>query len=360
MLPDGTLESFDMIIAFPFAHQVEEETESETEGQSFPGSPRQKRGGSADLDMAMDFIDRSLRQYQGYRIPTEGVDPMRFTFPNAFYLDQGTIFESMDTGAFYTVKERFYAEDGVTPTGEVLLAGPRTPERWERLIPTPENRIRFFHAWPKQMNAAYKFESDTNLKQVSRPWTDTITWQVVRTQPGSLSEKPFQGVKETKPRFREYLMEEGANCDYMTHIGGQLFDSVVQFDFWSKTNFEASYLLNYFIRFFELHRWVWKWNGVKEILFWRQTDDAIVTRWRNDIVSRSLQLYFQTERLYSHPVRRLRDIDLCVEVLTRGEHWIETETVVDPTGCVDPTGLVQVNLSDGPGKLFSNPDFIDW
>ncbi len=180
---------------------------------------------------------------------------------------------------------------------------------------------------------------------------------MVRTQPGSLSEKPFQGVKETKPRFREFKLDSGSNCDYLHHVGGQLFDSIVQFDFWAKTNHEASFMLNWFIRFFELHRWVWKWNGVKEILFWRQTDDAIVTRWRNDIVSRSLQLYFQTERLYSHPVRRLRDIEVCVDVLTHGEHLIEKETVVDPTGCVDPTGQVPVNLIDGPGAYFPNQGY---
>jgi hypothetical protein len=350
MLPDGTLESFDMVFAQPFVNQEE----AGPEGTTFPGSARQKRQSSADVLRAMAFMDESLRDYQGYRIPVRG-NPNRFQFPYAVYLEKGHQFENIDTGEVFVVEEVIKDEKG-QKTGDVILSSGsgRLPEIWDRLRPVPKNRVRFFHAFPKALSDTYKFDEDARLVQVNKPWTDTITWRVERQEPGSLGRAPFTGTRETKPRHREFVQEDGkdCDCDYVRAISGQLFDTVVQFDIWAQSNHRAVILLEWFTSFFELYRWVWKYNGVKEILFWRQTADALVTRWRNDIVSRSLQLYFQTERLHSHRIRKLQDIEVTVDVLTHGEHLLTPASVVDPTGCVDPTGRIPVGLVDGVGEIF--------
>jgi hypothetical protein len=300
----------------------------------------------------MAFMDESLQDYQGYRIPVRG-NPRRFQFPYAVYLEKGHRFDNIDTGEAFVVEEVVKDADGKKSGDVILSSGSGTiPEIWDRLRPAPENRVRFLHAYPKTLSESYKFDENTNLQQVNKPWTDTITWMVIRQEPGTLGRAPFTGTRETKPRHREYVPEEGKDCDYVRAIQGQLFDSIVQFDIWAQTNHRAVVLLDWFTSFFELYRWVWKYNGVKEILFWRQTADALVTRWRNDIVSRSIQLYFQTERLHSHRIRKLRDIEVIVDVLTHGEHFLTPEATVDPTGCVDPTGQVPVGLVDGIGEIF--------
>ncbi len=213
------------------------------------------------------------------------------------------------------------------------------------------NRIRFMHAYPKGLSQTYVFNPDGNLKQEDAPWVDSITWDVVRKEPGSLGKSPFREPREHKPRHREYEFIPADDCDYLQAKIGQVFDSIVQFDFWAQSNVRASILVDWFHNFLDLYRWVFMINGIKQVWYWRQTADALVTRWRNDIVSRSLQVYIQTERVHSFPVRRLRSIEACIEVLTRKEDLQTRPAGIDPTGCVDPTATVPVQLTDGPGMI---------
>jgi hypothetical protein len=337
-----------MVFAQPFRNQDPEEPE----GTAFEAGGRQKREFSADIFTAMQWMDESLQDYQGYRLPVKGND-LRFQFPFAVYLEPGDVWKNIDTGAEMTVDRTFRDEDG-DPSGEAIFKtdGDVPPAMWDRLRPQAENRVRFVNSWPKSLSETYKFKDDSNLEQVNRPWNDTITWMVARREPGSVGAKPFTGTREVRPRFREDIVEEEVNCDYIRAIKGQQFDVLVQFDIWAKTNRRAVVLLDWFMNFMDLYRWVWEYNGVKRVQYWRQTSDALVTRWRNDIVSRSIQYYFQIERLSSYRIRRIRDIEVIVDTLAHADDFVGRETMVDPSGCVDPTGQIPVELVDGPGILF--------
>lgn len=363
-----------MLAALSFRQQTEVgggKTGAQPQSTTFSTEPPQKRAGTADVSEAMAFIAESLLDNQGYYIQVRG-NKDRIWFPYALspLLNKGDKYVNIDTGEIYTVKETFTVVDERTgkdrKTGEVILSDANgdaaAPGRWDRL--RPQNHIRFMHSFPKTLSQPYQFDppteqSDAVLKSELNqggeraPWTDTITWAVIRREPGGLR-RPFEDPRETKPRHREQArMVELDNCDYIHNIEGQLFDNVVQFDIWAQTNERAEALAVWFQDFFERYRWVWKFNGLKEILFWQQNADAIVTRWRNDIVSRSIQLYLQTERLRRFPVRRIVDIEVAVEVLTGGEHLRPKPVVPDPTACVDPTGVIPFEILDGPGISLS-------
>lgn len=347
MLPDGTLETWDMRFAMAF-RSIDLD---EPEGTSYPGSPRQKRLKDANIITAMDYVDESLAQYQGYWTPIdiEGTTTPRVQFRFPAYLDVADTFTCIDTGLVYTVKSVFRDETGVK-TGEAIIEGAAPLEIWNRLI--PDYRLIFTHSHPKSLAQPYKFDDDTNLEQVDEPWTDHITWLTIRREPGSMGREPFGDPREQKPRHREFVIDDRLDCDYSQQILGQQFDNIIQFDIWAQTNKRASFLIEWFHDFMIKHVWVWKLNGVKDIYYWQQTSDALVTRWRNDIVHRTVQWYFQTERLSHTSIRRLREIDVTFDVLTHGENLVEPTTIVDPSGCVDPTSKILFEILDGSGEIF--------
>jgi hypothetical protein len=369
MLADGTLESWDMLVAKPF-----QPIEFNAISRSF-SVPRQRRTilpqqKSVDVPQAILFLAESLLDNQGYFLSVTGNDN-RVKIPfAALEIKTGDIYDNIDTNEEYIVKEVIEDPDTHEPNGEVILSDTNgnaaAPKIWNRI--RPRNHIRFMDAFPKTYAEPYKFdpdeESDTNLKRGVGPWTDTITWHTVRKESGGMK-KPFTDPRQTKPQKHEFVSTpEHDDSDYWHVIEGQVFDTIVQFDLWAQTNRRAEWLAAWFQDFFERYRWVWKYNGVKEILYWQQNADALVTRWRNDIVSRSVQLYFQTERLSTYPVRRITDITLAVDVLVHGEH-VETDTTEivgtkirpvaaapDASGIIDPTGVVTASLIDGAGYLF--------
>ena len=359
MLADGTLESWDMLIAQPF--RAAEMVKDTVPGMAF-SDPRQKRAGAADIPEAMAFIAESLLDNQGYRIPVRG-NASRCVLPFSTGIKKGDAYINIDKGEEYVVEEVIRARNEKTgqreATNEVILSDANgvaaAPEVWNRL--RPKHHVQFMHSFPKTISQPYKFQpedaNETNLKNEVGQFTDTITWQVLRREPGGMR-RPFEDPRQPKPQQHEWIqMPELDNCDYIHAVEGQLFDTIVQFDLWSTTNSRAEWMAWWFVDFFERYRWVWKYNGVKEILFWQQTADAIVTRWRNDIVSRSVQLYFQTERLRHFPMRKINDIEVSVDVLIDGEHLEDPAQIVDPTACVEPTARVPVEVIDGPGIAFN-------
>lgn len=358
MLPDGTLEPFDWQFTTPFSQWQT----SEPVGDSFGASPRQRRQNTEIISIrkAMEFIDEVLRNYQGSKINVD-LSKGRIFLPYAVYLAEGTEFECIDTKEIYKVTHVFKKKKN--PTGEVLVSSGtgRVLKQTDRLraVHGEKNSVNFMHAYPQSAPLVYEWNKETGqLVEDGRPWTDTITWRVIRSEPGSLGKDPFGTPKELRPRFRDFVYDEkDPSCDYVTMILGQLFDTIIQFDIWTQTPERGQMLAEWFNDFLELHRWVLMYNGVQTLYFWRQQPDALSTRWRNDIVSTSLQWYFRTEKNIHRKIRKISDISLEMDVLTHGEHTaIQTAPAADPYGCVEPTGIkVTSELIDGSGKIA-----IDW
>lgn len=236
---------------------------------------------SASLDDVTTYIYQSLVDYQG-KWESTAISEWTVKLPYARDWRAGNLITNTTTGEVYTV-------DSVVDEQQhtVRLSGTTAPQLGDRLELADENTVNFVSAYP-QVYA----EPET--------WRDTITFKVDRREPGTIQSHPFEGRKEIKPRIRQVIVDPDFP-DFHIQIQGQWFDNILQFDCWSVTNKGADSLISWFEDFLFRYTWVWKKNGVQEILYMNRSIDEEVIKWRDDIVNRTLYYYFRTEKII--PIR---------------------------------------------------------
>ena len=235
----------------------------------------------ASLDDVTTYIYQSLVDYQG-KWERTAISEWTVNFPYARDLRDGNLITNTTTGEVYTINS--IVDE---PNHTVRLSGTTAPQLADRLELADGNTVNFVSAYP-QVYA----EPDT--------WRDTITYKVDRREPGTIQSHPFDGKKEIKPRVRQTIVDPDYP-DFHIRIMGQWFDNIIQFDCWSVTNNGADTLISWFEDFLFRYTWVWKKNGVQEILYMNRSVDEEVIKWRDDIVNRTLYYYFRTEKII--PVR---------------------------------------------------------
>jgi len=273
----------------------------------------QKADRSASLDDVTTYIYQSLVDYQG-KWETTKINEWTVIFPYARDLRVGNSIKNVSTGESYTI-DSVVDEQNHT----VRLSGTISPKLGDRLELADVNMINFVSAYPQ-------------VYAEPQTWRDTITYRVLRREPGTLQSHPFDGRKEIKPRVRETIVDP----DYPNHhiqVMGQWFDNNLQFDCWSVTNNGADSLISWFEDFLFRYTWVWKKNGVQEILYVSRGMDDEITKWRDDIVNRTLIYYFRTEKIVPIRTHDFTQIDLYA--------GLATETVA-ASGFVEPSGYTEI------------------
>jgi len=91
-------------------------------------------------------------------------------------------------------------------------------------------------------------------------------------------------------------------------VWGQRFKTVVQFNCWDKSGTAADKLTRRFKEFMFTYTGVFKLKGVAEILFQERLTDRLVTKWQDDVFSRSLRYMFHFEELYVQQYDVIRQI----------------------------------------------------
>ena len=143
-------------------------------------------------------------------------------------------------------------------------------------------------------------------------FVNTITHFTLREEPGSVGgdKQPFgTGRREVTPRVREII------SDNKTESGlqfGQWMDTLVQFDIWALTNYEAETLSLWFKRFMTTRRGFLKNMGLSEILFWWRGRDPTTSSINNSLHSRSLIYYIRTEELMFETFDTLKRLEINV------------------------------------------------
>ena len=269
---------------------------------------------AASLDDVTTYIYQSLVDYQG-KWNTTGISAWTVSFPYARDLRVGNKIRNLNTGEYYTI-------DSVIDVAQhtVRLSGTVAPSSSDRLQLAEENMINFVSAYPQ-------------VYVEPQTWKDTITYRVLRREPGTVQSHPFDGKKEIKPRVRQTIVDP----DYPDHhiqIMGQWFDNLIQFDCWSVTNNGADSLISWFEDFLFRYTWVWKKNGVQEILYMDRGIDTEVTKWRDDIVNRTLVYYFRTEKIVPIRTHDFTQIDLYV--------GLASEIDPPPSGSIEPSGYLEI------------------
>jgi hypothetical protein len=183
---------------------------------------------------------------------------------------------------------------------------------------------------------------------------NVITWGVVRTEPGTVSQdQPFRGTQEVAPRVREFLAyfeNEGKkhivgtdktlttffNDKYaFVKMRAQVFDNLVQYNIWSKSNYEAERLTEWFeSEYMDNYIGMFREAGIVNMRFNRRVRDDSLTVIKNGYHVRSVLYYIRTERVKPEFIGPINQINLNISVenlqkLVKEEEGRNIESVSD-------------------------------
>lgn len=186
-----------------------------------------------------------------------------------------------------------------------------------------DSGIAYVPAYP-----SYLLENETEsiVSNIKTTPKTIITYQTVQAEPGSLNGQPFGKPKEIKPRIREQLFldplfrkdidSQAENLKYYRSTG-QWFDNLVQFDLWSKTNYEAENSMDWFEDVLFKYQGMFKELGISEMKYYKRVRDDTLIKWKNKFSVRSLIYYFRTEKVHITEIRPIKRISITVTVNTK-------------------------------------------
>ena len=260
---------------------------------------------NAGLNQITTYISQSLLDFQGKWYITHRGNYI-IDMPNARYLAVGDKIFNITTGQTYVIAELMNPSAEVpNPDGNIIrlsAQGVRYPIEGDILALEEKNTVNFQTAYSRYYQ-----------EKPLADWRDTIIFRIKRREPGTVGKHPFDPPTEIKPRVREFRTDpDHLDCHIM--ILGQWFDNLIQFDCWSKYNNRADELTEWFEDFMYKYIWVWKKNGVNEILYWMRSPDEEVSKWRNDLAVRTVIYYFRTEKIVTIKEYDFRQIDLYLQM----------------------------------------------
>jgi hypothetical protein len=282
---------------------------------------------SVNIWQTLSMIKESLQQYQSFHQIPKKWEPYTVLFPYSRYLDPGDtvinvtqsitynvesvlwqVYNKLEGSASFRDKEVYDLKSGEMwcySGQKVVLSGSNAPDKHDLLLIEPKELGEFSGQLIVgnliDMLAAYP-----NQQQDADPWRDLITYRIIRRQLGG-GKQPFSGPIQYKPQLRATYTDIQEPTKKF-NVFSQWYDNDVQFDCWTKTSTEADQLMAYFDDFMRKHRWVWRRNGVVQILYGQQYRDTEVTKWRNDITERSVKYFIRTEYLDTEETTVFTDI----------------------------------------------------
>jgi hypothetical protein len=283
---------------------------------------------NASLNQITTYIYQSMLDFQGKWYPTDrGI--WTIDMPNARYLAVGDKITNITSGQVYLIAEVLSPQDIIpNPKGNLIrlnsgIVGGIPPAEGDILALEQKNTVNF--------------ESSYSRYYQQRPvdeWRDTVVYRVKRREPGTIGKHAFDPPTEIKPRIREDRVDpDHPDCHIL--VMGQWFDNLIQFDCWSKFNNRADDLVEWFEDFMYKYTWVWKKNGVNEILYWMRTTDEESSKWRNDLAVRNVIYYFRTEKIVTIKEYDFKQIDLYLELdnaLPSGFYGVSWGNVMPASG----------------------------
>jgi hypothetical protein len=253
---------------------------------------------NASLNDITTYIYQSLMDFQGKWKPTDR-GAYTIEFPNARYLAIGDKIYNVTTGKVYIIAEIVGDRTHVV---RLNTQGAVAPLQGDVLALEDKNTVNFVSAYSRQYQ-----------DQPIADWRDTVIYRVKRREPGTTGKHPFDPPTEIKPRVREYRIDDD-HPDCHVVVMGQWYDNLLQFDCWSKYNNTADTLVEWFEDFMYKYTWVWKKNGVSEVLYWMRNTDEEVSKWRNDLAVRNVIYYFRTEKIVSIKEYDFKQINMYLEL----------------------------------------------
>lgn len=276
---------------------------------------REKRKGNVDIFETMDLISDFLKFHQTTFLPHLELQDVYY-FPFMFNRPRvGQKLNNVVTKEEYRIEELFYDSDTRLWNGAVKLniEGNRptnTNRDVLKFVPSNQDHyVNFEPDFPTVLINQNSSNSEGNANSVPN-LNPTITWGIIRSEPGSLG-KRFDSKQELNPRLREITKDPLVKGYSVSHYG-QLFQHVVQFDFWSKNPKESEALLKWFQGFMSQYTPGLKRCGLSQCLYHARLIDDYKRSWRQGVYVKSLQYYMITEELYEMYERDLVKLDIYI------------------------------------------------
>lgn len=232
-----------------------------------------------------------------------------------------------------------------TPDFPDYLLGQDNPE-YLATIPTIGKEL--YKNMPHYRNDLYQRNYD-EYDTIERVPSPHITWGCVRTEPGTVSGTPFRGTQELKPRERELvlvfdkdllsLLQNNSDNNFVhfndkilkyVKVQGQFFDNLVQYNTWTRTNWEAEELIEWFQNDYMLpYTGMFRESGINQLIFQRRVRDDTLMQIKNKFHLRSILYYIRTEHLINETIMPINKIDVDVNVLTSATDFVINKELSD-------------------------------
>ena len=138
------------------------------------------------------------------------------------------------------------------------------------------------------------FTRDYSLKSFNK---DVISHSIIKRQPGAVGKAaPFDGVKNYRPILREEI-EDSDNPGYKSAVFGYIYDNLVRFTCFSRTNKEADERALWFEKLINSYLWFFRYSGVNRVLYYGRGQEVIEEYEGNKIYGREIDFFVRTEEI---------------------------------------------------------------
>ena len=237
----------------------------------------------------------------------------------------GLMSDSLDIIAPTDKCIRVPAGSSVGPCGDYGVI----PHRGSNFMPYHPSGVWFSPDFPE-------FLLPKEMQQNSPPQVpaNAITWGVVRMEPGTVSGPPFRGTQEIQPRQREAIAVFGDNVKkyisdsngirisrggkllHYVKLYGQHYDTLIQYNIWSKSNYEVELLTHWFLDYLQKFRGMFREAGILNMHLWNRVRDDTMVQMKNGYHVRSVLYYFRTEEVTIDMAGPINKINLNIDVDT--------------------------------------------
>lgn len=266
-----------------------------------------------DLVEIHQFLPIAIKRFESQFYMPKATTPRHIKLINCVNVVEGDKIKNIDTNEYYTIEKVYRAASGLF-SGYVYLSSGASSLEETHVIELPENRqILFFHDFPSGEGNRQDRSAETPEK-VEQPFRPTITYRVIHRTPAALGGAPFSG--KSKDLVSSYLksINDTEDPSYVYDIYNQFWDNIVQYNVWSASQMYSDYLIVIFERFLSEVVPILKYYNVQAAYHRDRQDDRFITRWRPDIVSRTLNFFYRTQQVTVVRERLITDIGLSVNV----------------------------------------------
>jgi len=263
------------------------------------------------------MIGLALKWYQSLHAPVGNyADPYLVYFPYAWnLLYSDTLSDYVGRNVLNHTKSVVYSIKAVRQSerGVVLLEGPVAPEPNDKLLFAetvhPNLLINFVEGYPHNDENDLFFTQEDLQNNAEQPWTDTISYRLLKSEPAGVKEF-FSGTRDRSYRQIETIKDENGSYVRTT----QRVDTEFQFDCWTQSNDRSTLLAQWFKSSMKRIIPALQANGLMVGTWTGQLSDRHVTRWRNDILGKSLQYMFRTSEIEMFSEEEIKSLTLSVAV----------------------------------------------